>query len=120
MTRSEFEAERPVQFSLWELFFLLTIVGVYCSVVRSMGHYIAGLFTGVVAQFVILRVMRTSNLLASALSGGILAIIFMMLSAYLCNAFGTAEFFASALIYPSAGFVAGIVSASYEFQRTGI
>ncbi len=112
--------ERQVQYSLWELFCVLTALSAYCAAVRSMGHYGAGLLIGVVAQFARLYAMRTSNLMWSAITGAVLATLFMVISAYLTDALSTVGFVATALFYPSLGCLIGVVTASSEFQRTGI
>src|SRR5688572_29450410 len=97
--------EKPLQFSLRHLFWAVTLICVYCAIVRVLGGFIAGLVLGVLVLRCTLIALRIENFLLSAIAGMFTAIILYFALSLVHSATSGWLLMFGWIVYPLCGYV---------------
>jgi hypothetical protein len=107
------------QFSLRGLLQLVTLLAVYCAMVRSVGLFLAALAIGVLVVATAVIILRVENLLQGSITGVVVSSLFLALAA---AAFPPTEewlLIGGWLAYPPLGYCVGGLCAVDHGLRSG-
>ena len=111
----------PFQFSLQNLFFLITASSILLTVDQLIGTFATALLFGIFILLLIISILRLENPFVSGLLGFGLATIILVLATlfavFLDQLSHPATYFASWLIYPMFGYTLGCIGSAFNSFR---